>query len=262
MIRFDFAFYLTIAVIVTGLISFLNKLFWEKQRAAGQKESVVVEYARSFFPVLLVVWLLRSFVFQLYRVPTGSLEPTVIPGDLIYVNQFAYGLRLPVLHTLNRSAKIIPVGEPKTGQIALFYFPVNPKEILVKRVIGVPGDHVVYHNKVLTINGVRCKQTLVRRTYDYYSGLVPRPVNLMQENLLGHKHYIWVQPSGGQTQDIDVTVPPGRYFMMGDNRDDSYDSRGWGTAPESSFIGKAELVAFSWIPHNYQVRWQRIGTRL
>ena len=107
-----------------------------------------------------------------------------------------------------------------------------------------------------------CKQRIIGATYDYFSDPMPRPVNRVQENLLGVKHDIYLQASGGQTQNIDLIVPPGRYFMMGDNRDDSDDSRTWGTTPLSSFIGKAEMVFFSWNPLLKRVRWQRIGTRL
>lgn len=257
MIHFDFAFYLTLAVIVTGVVSLLDKLTWAKRRAVDQSMPMLIDYARSFFPVLLFVWIIRSFLVQPYRVPTGSLEPTIMPGDFIAVSQFSYGLRLPVLHT-----KIMAVGNPQHGNIALFHWPPHPKIIFVKRVIGVPGDHIVYHHKVLTINGVVCKQKFIRKTYDYYSGPMPRPVNLMQEDLLGHKHYIWVQAYGGETQDINVTVPAGKYFMMGDNRDDSDDSRMWGFVPDNNLIGKAMFVWMSWDTLTNSVRWKRIGTRL
>lgn len=260
--NYNFAFYLTLAVAITGLITILNKFFWSKSRSASKKEPVLIEYARSFFPILLIVWVIRSFIVQPYRVPTGSLEPTIIPGDFIAVNQFAYGLHFPVLHTVNHSATILHVGTPRRGDIALFFWPLHPHIILVKRVIGVPGDHISYHNKVLTINGHICKQKLISTAYDYYYGAAPEPVELRTEDLLGKQHNIWIQPQGGETGSFDITVPKAEYFMMGDNRDASDDSRSWGFAPESSFIGKAEMVFMSWNPLLKKVRWGRIGTKL
>lgn len=259
---YNLAFYITLAVVVCGVICLLNKLFWEKQRKPGQKEPVVIEYARSLFPVLLVVWLIRSFVMQPYRVPTGSLEPTVVPGDYLFANQYSYGLHMPVLHTVHRSAQLMAVGTPKRGDIALFFWPIHPGTILIKRVIGVPGDHIVYKNKTLYINGVECKQKFIKKTYDYFDSAKPRVVNLFSEDLLGVKHHIYVQLEGGQMANVDVKVPAGHYFMMGDNRDDSYDSRGWGFVPESSFIGKAERVMFSWDPRQNKMRWRRIGMKI
>ncbi len=253
---FDFAFYLTLVVLVTGALTFLDVLVFSKHRAkSGAKQSVILEYARAFFPVLLLVWVLRSFVIQPYRVPTGSLEPTVMPGDFIAVSQFSYGLRFPVLNT-----KFLNVSEPHRGDIALFRWPVNPKIIFVKRVIGLPGDHVVYKNKVLTVNGVRATQRFIKKTYDY--GNAPgqkRLVYEMREDLGGVKHDIFIQPVGGETRNYDITVPPHAYFMMGDNRDNSDDSRSWGFVPEKNLIGKAFAIWFSWDPLHHRVRWNRVG---
>ena len=133
---------------ISGLIILADKFFWRKARqAAGiTKQPKGVEYAISFFPVFLLVLVIR-FILQLFVVPTGSLEPTIMPRAYILVNQFAYGIRLPVTET-----KIIPIGEPKRGDIALFHSPVVPNMDLIKRVIAVPGDHVSYINKVFYIN--------------------------------------------------------------------------------------------------------------
>jgi len=256
---FSFAFYLTLVVLITGVITLLDVVVLRKLRArSGAKQSVFVEYSRSFFPILLVVWILRSFVIQPYRVPTGSLEPTVMPGDFIAVSQFSYGLYFPVVHK-----KFLNVGEPKRGDIALFRWPVNPKIVFVKRVIGLPGDHIIYKNKVLTINGVVAKQKFIKVTYDY--GNAPgqkRQVYEMQEDLDGVKHKIFIQPIGGQTGNYDLVVPANQYFMMGDNRDNSDDSRRWGFVPQHNLIGKAFGVWMSWDPVHHRIRWNRIGKGL
>ena len=205
---------------------------------------------------------------QPYRVPTGSLEPTVIPGDLILVNQFAYGLRMPVwMKTL------VSIGEPKKGQIALFYWPVNPRITFVKRVIGVPGDHISYINKVLTINGKKATQKFIGYSTDTNGGPTWR-VAIYEENLNGVKHKIYVCPKGSVNCPSDsrphnfynLVVPKGEYFMMGDNRDNSDDSRDWGFVPERNLIGKALFVWMSWdsSAKNWtkKIRWSRIGTKL
>lgn len=258
MVVIDFTFYLTLAVVLTGLISLIDILFFARKRMLnGQKMPVLIDYARAFFPVLLLVLVIRSFIFQPYRVPTSSLAPTVLPGDLIAVKQFEYGLRLPVTNT-----KIIPVHEPKYGQIYLFRFPPNPQLTYIKRVIGLPGDHIQYTNKVLYINGQEQKQKLLERTHYVDENGMYFPVNLIEENLKGVKHLIYVMPEGGETQNVDVVVPPGHYFAMGDNRDDSGDSRSWGFVPEANLIGEAFWIFMSWDSNAegiHKIRWDRVG---
>lgn len=261
MIIFDFAFYLTLAVVVSGVIALLDLLFWRKKRLKeGQKEPMIVEYARSFFPVLLLVLVIRSFLVQPYRVPTSSLAPTVLPGDFIAVKQYAYGLRLPVLNT-----KILNIGEPQRGQIFLFRYPPNPSVTFVKRVIGIPGDHIEYRNKILYINGKEADQKLLEHTHYVDENGLYYTENLLEEDLDGVKHKIFVQPAGGETQDIDVIVPPGHYFAMGDNRDNSGDSRTWGFVPEENLIGEAFWIFMSWDSNANgwdKVRWHRIGEKV
>lgn len=253
-ITIDFPFVLTAVVLLSGFISLLDVLFLaRKRRASGAKQSLLVEYSRSFFPVLLIVLLIRSFIVQPYRVPTGSLEPTVLPGDFIVVNQFAYGLRLPVLNT-----KIVNVGEPKTGDIALFRYPIDPRIVYVKRVIGVPGDHIVYKNKTLTINGKVIEQKDLGMDLDQEYAM-PYAVKVKQEMLPTVTHKIFVHDEIGTAQDTDVIVPPRHYFMMGDNRDNSDDSRHWGFVPEENLVGKAFATWMSWDSQNNSIRWIRIG---
>lgn len=254
----NFPISLTLLVLFCGAIALVDQLFFKSKRTKDlSKPGVIVENARSFFPVLLLVWVIRSFIIQPYRVPTGSLEPTVMAGDFIIVNQFDYGLRFPI-----GNLKFLKIGEPKTGDIALFYAPPNPSIVFVKRVIGVPGDHIVYKNKVLYINGQEAKQAPAGTSQDVEPGSDPTLVERYTENLAGIKHDIFVVPVGGEDQDFDLIVPAGEYFMMGDNRDHSDDSRYWGFVPERNLIGKAFGVWMSWDPNNHRVRWHRIGKAL
>ena len=253
----NFAFYMTIVVFLTGTIFLLDWLLLKKRRPPKTRTSSIVEYSKAFFPVLLIVWIVRSFIIQPYRVPTGSLEPTVMPGDFIAVEQFAYGLRFPVVNK-----KILPIGEPKRGQIVLFRWPKNQAIIFVKRVIGLPGDHIVYQNKQLYINGKKQKQKFLYTTNDISSWGYQRFVYVKEEDLNGVKHKIYVQPTGGETENYDLVVSQGHYFMMGDNRDNSDDSRQWGFVPEKNLIGRAFGIWFSWDSLNKCIRWNRIGNWL
>lgn len=252
---FNFTLLLTSLVILTGIISLIDVAVLAKIRYKNNtRMPKVSEYARSFFPVLLLVWVIRSFIVQPYRVPTGSLEPTVLPGDFILVNQFAYGLRLPVLNK-----KLVNIGKPKRGDIVLFHWPVKPSVVFVKRLIGLPGDHVVYRNKTLTINGKVMSQRFLSNAFDTEPDQLPIKVEKKEENLAGLKHGIYVRPFGGMTGEVEVTVPKGGYFVMGDNRDDSDDSRVWGFVPERLLIGKAMRIWMSWDSDKHRVRWQRVG---
>lgn len=255
-LSFDVPLILTLLVLVSGAIALIDFLFFARKRVAGTRPFWVVEYARSFFPVFLSVLLIRSFLIQPYRVPTGSLAPTVLPGDFIVVNQFAYGLRLPVLNT-----KILSIGEPKRGDIMLFRFPKDPKVLFVKRVIGLPGDHVIYRNKVLIVNNNTMWQTAYGMDLYVEDGF-SMPVHVKIEKLDQLIHKIFVKPGHREWENVDVVVPPGSYFVMGDNRDNSDDSRSWGFVPEANLIGKAFGVWMSWDSEKTNVRWERIGTKL
>jgi signal peptidase I len=243
-------------VIITGLLALIDKLFFAKKRIiTGKKQPWYFDYSRSFFPALLVVLIIRSFIVQPYRVPTGSLEPTVMPGDFILVQQYSYGLRLPVLQK-----KIFETGEPKRGDIALFYYPEDTAVRFVKRVVGLPGDHVVYKNKILTVNGKEMHQTVVGPDLSEEAGALPEPVIRKKELLNGIQHDIFVSKDRGWFQQVDVTVPPGHYFMMGDNRDNSIDSRYWGFVPEEYLIGRAFAIWLSWDSNKSRPRWHRMFT--
>jgi signal peptidase I len=186
-------------------------------------------------------------------VPTGSLEPTVLPGDFIAVNQFCYGLRLPVFNN-----KILNIGEPKVGDIALFRYPKDPSIIYVKRVIGTPGDHISYKNKILTINGFKAKQTSEGMSLDHVEDFSV-PVQVNSETLPTVEHKVFIRDGFNQNKDFDLIVPPHQYFMMGDNRDDSDDSRSWGFVPEQNLIGKAFAIWLSWDREQNSIRFARMG---
>lgn len=254
-----FEWLLTLAVLLSGLIYGVDVLYWSRRRAEGVRESKCIEYARSFFPVLLVVLVIRSFLFEPYRIPTGSLKPTLLVGDLIVVNKFDYGLRLPVLHT-----KFIHIGEPKVGDIVVFRMPGDPQMDLIKRIVGVPGDRLSYINKVLYINGKAMPQTLVGKASDTNDGGKDSWPVIVKEESLGDRHHdIYLRPDLNISGDFqDIKVPEGQYFAMGDNRDNSNDSRFWGFVPEANIIGKAKHVLFSWNSETSRPRWDRTFTAI
>lgn len=254
---FNFEFFLTLAVIISGVIALADILIFApiRQRKNIAHPSVLIEYARSFFPILLLVLLLRSFLAEPFRIPSGSEKPDLLIGDFIVANKFSYGIRLPVLHK-----KIIAIGEPKRGDIMVFLWPKDTSTYFIKRVIGLPGDVITYKDKVLTINGQVAPQTLLGVQTDHDANEKWR-VLLKRENLLGVQHDIYLRPDQLAT-DFSVTVPPGNYFVMGDNRDNSLDSRYWGFVPEKDLIGKAIWVFFSWDNERHRVRWHRLGMRI
>lgn len=251
----NFPVSLTLLTLGTGVIFLIDQLWLKKRRqAAGAPAGVLTHNAREFFPILLIVWVIRSFIIQPYQVPTGSLEPTIMPGDFIAVKQFSYGVRFPI-----GNFKLWSTGEPKIGDIVLFYFPPDPTKVYIKRTIGTPGDHIVYKNKVLYVNGQEATQEYLGMDQDVEPGQPPISVKKIRENLNGVQHEIFVQPFGGETEDFDIVVPPGQYFMMGDNRDDSADSRVWGFVPEQNIIGKAFGIWMHWDPENHRIGFDRIG---
>ncbi|MES2998434.1 MAG: signal peptidase I [Pseudomonadota bacterium] len=254
----NFELILTSAVIVTGLITLMDLLIFASRREKKHltKPSVIIEYARSFFPILLLVLILRSFLAEPFRIPSGSEKPDLLIGDFIVANKFTYGIRLPVLHN-----KIMAIGEPKRGDVVVFLWPRDTSTYFIKRVIGLPGDFIVYKDKVLTINGQLATQTLLGERSDQDGTTKKWPVLLEEENLLGVKHPIYIRPDQ-PAGDFSLQVPPGNYFMMGDNRDNSYDSRYWGFVPEKDLVGKAMWIFFSWDGEHNRVRWDRIGSRI
>jgi signal peptidase I len=275
----DFALALVLITAVFFVIWLGDKLLFARRRreragAEGEKprEPVLVDYARSFFPVILAVLVFRTFLLEPFRIPSGSMMPTLLVGDFVLVNKFSYGLRLPVTNT-----KILDTGEPQRGDIAVFRYPENPKEDYIKRIIGLPGDTVTVKGEQVYIDGKPMPQKLVGPYHgtDKVSIRMEEnpnmsPVTLHMEDLGTVKHRIlqfgYIEPYMSHCQGTGGTrladggcqwvVPKGDYFAMGDNRDDSADSRFWGFVPEKNLAGKAFLIWFS------LADWHRIGTVL
>lgn len=252
----DFLLVLVILVFVSGAISLLDRVYFAKHRGLDEKMPLLIEYSRSFFPILLIVLLLRSFLVEPYRIPSGSLKPTLLVNDFVLVNKYQYGIRLPVLNT-----KIIKMGEPATGDIAVFHWPVNPSIYYIKRIIGRPGDRVQYVDKTLYINGKKAPQSALGYEVDTDDRGYTWTVQKQQETLDGLDHEIYVIPER-PGENFDIMVPPGMYFAMGDNRDASADSREWGFVPEKNLVGRAFFIWLSWNQTKFRPRWQRLGTSI
>ena len=252
----NFALILLIALLVTGAIWLLDIFFFKKLRTAEDKEPILIEYAKSFFPVILIVFMLRSFLVEPFRIPSGSMIPTLKVGDFILVNKYTLGIRLPVANV-----KILDINQPQRGDVMVFRYPVDPSIDYIKRVVGLPGDKVEYtRDKQLYINGKKVPVEF-DRDYEYpKAGFNIVNAKLYREQLGEHAHAILVQPEISpvrleqvrpfqQRSNCDYndrgfvcTVPAGHYFTMGDNRDDSTDSRYWGFVPDAHIVGKAFFV--------------------
>lgn len=242
-------------VFVTGVIWLLDSIFWARNRSKDTKEPVLVEYARSFFPIILVVLVIRSFIAEPFRIPSGSMLPTLHVGDFILVNKFSYGVRLPVLNT-----KIIDVAEPQRGEVLVFRYPKNPEVDYIKRVVGLPGDKVGYFNKTIYINGEAVVQEPKEKSARLL-GLVPDNSVLHAETLGQHTHQLLLDPNRRLIEG-EMVVPAGEYFVMGDNRDNSNDSRFWGTVPEANLVGKAFFIWMSWDWNDGGIVWERLGNKI
>ena len=252
----NFALILLIALLVTGGIWLLDIFYFKKQRSADAKEPLLIEYAKSFFPVILIVFFLRSFLVEPFRIPSGSMIPSLKVGDFILVNKYTWGIRLPVANH-----KIMDVNQPQRGDVMVFRYPVDPSLDYIKRIIGLPGDKIEYTaDKRLRINDQPIPMEF-EREYDYIKpGLNTVNAKLYREQLGTHRHSVLVQPDDPPVRAEQVSpfqhrtncdyndrgfvcvVPPGHFFTMGDNRDDSTDSRYWGFVPERHIVGKAFFV--------------------
>jgi signal peptidase I len=255
---FDFSFFLFAASLVTGLIwgSYLLILKARGEAFDEENEPLIVEYARSFFPIVLIVFLLRSFIAEPFRIPSGSMMPTLVVGDFLLVNKFTYGIRIPVINK-----KLIALNEPKRGDIVVFRFPKDPTIDYIKRVVAVPGDKVVYENKQLTINDAPIKQISIGRYQGFGQGSDMTGAEHLVEDLNGIEHDILVR-TGAPSVEFTYVVPEGSYFVMGDNRDNSNDSRYWGTVPEENLVGKAFFIWMNWDWQYKGIDFERIGTVL
>lgn len=249
----DFTAVLLVATAAAGALWAGHAWQARRRRLAGlppARTPAIVEQARSVFPVLLAVVLFRAFVFEPFRIPSASMMPTLVDGDFIVVSKYAYGLRLPILHT-----KIIPIGEPRRGDVIVFHSPTEHID-LIKRVIGLPGDHVLVHDNRIWINGQLVPLTPAG-TYTGDYGFTGAP--LARERLGQHQHLLMLAPQLPAT-DFEGTVPAHRYFFMGDNRNDSEDSRfpEVGFVPEQDLIGPALAIWMSWKLPGWP-NWSRFG---
>lgn len=259
----DFSAILAVATIVTGFIWAIDAKFFKSKRMAAlalsgmpageSTEPKLVEYARSFFPILLIVLILRSFIAEPFRIPSGSMKPTLLEGDFILVNKFTYGLHLPIFGT-----EILTLNKPKRGDVLVFRFPNDTSVDFIKRVIGVPGDKISYKNKVVYLNGTPLSQEYVAQNIDKESGRGSVQVKQFNEKVGEKNHAIFLQAGSGMDME-ERTIPEGQYFVMGDNRDASDDSRYWGFVPEELILGKAFFIWFSIDWTTKDVRWKRIG---
>jgi signal peptidase I len=249
----DFAAVLLLAAVITGLIWLFDAKWARARRAAEAAEPIVVDMARAFFPVIVVVFLIRSFWVEPFKIPSGSMKPTLLVGDFILVNKYTYGIRLPVL---NR--KVFGIGEVKRGDVVVFRYPVDPSVDYIKRVVGLPGDKIAFRGKRLSVNGAPVPLQPTGYYTDAELNYMRLPAYL--ERLGDHAHRVMVIPSQPVVDLAQVrqfshrenceynddgfacTVPPGNYFMMGDNRDQSSDSRYWGFVPDDHVKGRAFLV--------------------
>jgi len=293
--RLDFSAVLLSITAVTGLVWWLDVLILrgrraQAARAAGKDPGAVpepgtVDYARSFFPVALIVLLLRSFIFEPFRIPSDSMMPTLLAGDFIVVNKYAYGLRLPLINK-----KVVSIGSPQRGDVVVFRYPRDPSVNYIKRLVGLPGDHVQVRNDRLVINGEPVKFNIVG-TFD--DGCYVN-FQLAQEQLGQHVHDVLLCPVlplqyleppvpkcnrhnvhgivcrnqpeaalSSESRDVTEVVPPGEYLMIGDNRDNSEDGRYWGFVPEENLVGKATRIWFNWdLNRSGGPKWSRIGSAI
>jgi len=255
---------LVVLTLFTGIVWLLDKLFFAKRRAANAGlldvgDPVIVDYSKAFFPVLAVVLGLRSFVAEPFRIPSSSMMPSLLIGDFILVNKFAYGLRLPI-----NNRKFIATGEPARGDVVVFKPPQHPDQDWIKRVIGLPGDTIAYRDDTVYVNGQPLQYRSVGRYVGKGQGIEATGAYLLTEALPGRPHPVlerddrpfFIQGEG------EWTVPAGHYFVMGDNRDNSEDSRFWGFLPEANLRGKAFLIWMHWDGSAGGVDFNRIGSRI
>jgi signal peptidase I len=254
-VTLDISAVLVLALAVSGMVLVTEAAYFGPRRAAragaaAAGEPKLAAYARSFFPVLLLVLLVRSFLFEPFRIPSPSMMPNLVEGDLIFVSKFAYGLRLPLTNT-----KVLSTGEPRRGDVVVFRLPSDPSVHYIKRLIGLPGDHVIVRGDRLTINGA----PVPLEPDGVYSGGYGFSGSKLGIERLGDDHQVMFATERSST-DYDAVVPSGHYFFMGDNRDDSQDSRfpRVGFVPAENLVGRAVRIWWNWQLPGWP-RWSRIG---
>jgi signal peptidase I len=256
-----FALFMVVILLITGFVWLLDIVVLRKNRLVGVEEPWYVEYAKSFFPVILLVFTLRSFLVEPFKIPSASMMPTLIAGDYILVNKFNYGLRVPILNNT-----FFETGHPKRGDVFVFHYPPEPTIDYIKRVVGLPGDKIQYQDKHLIVNG-KVLDVKFEDTYEYeMQGANIISARRSKEQLGDVNHDILIHDIPNQYNDDapgaklqageTITVPEGNYFAMGDNRDNSADSRVWGFVPEKNLVGKAFFI---WMNID---KFGRIGTSI
>jgi signal peptidase I len=251
----DISLILVLIFGVSGLTLLTDAVILKRRRAAtNTPEPLPIQYARSLFPVILAVLLIRSFVVEPFRIPSASMMPGLVDGDFIVVNKFSYGLRLPVLNS-----KILSTGSPQRGDVVVFRLPSDPSVHYIKRLIGIPGDHVVVHDNAIFVNGARVP---TERDGEYRDGYGFSGADLEVERM-GEREHVIMLAKNRMATDYDSVVPPGSYFFMGDNRNDSEDSRfsKVGFVPDTNLDGRAMLIWMNWQIPRWPI-WHRFGTRI
>ena len=250
---FDFSAILVLLVAASGLIWAIDSALWAKNRDEDDRLPVIVDYAKSFFPIFLIVLVLRSFIVEPFRIPSGSMIPTLLIGDFILVDKNVYGIRLPLINK-----KVIERKYPERGDVVVFRYPNDPSTPFIKRIVGLPGDNIEYRDKKVYINGELVPQTagtsfVGQRSAARHSG------SIVAEETLGQgEHTILLTPRI-RSQTYQSKVPPGNYFVLGDNRDNSRDSRYWGFVPDENLIGRAFMI---WMHWDKGPVFGRIGTKI
>jgi len=260
----DFSLVLVLLTAAMGFVWALDALVLKPRRmaAAGEgepsKEPALVEFSRSFFPIVLVVLLIRSFAYEPFRIPSSSMMPTLRVGDFIFVSKFSYGLRLPVLNT-----KVLPLGAPQRGDVAVFRLPSDPGTNYIKRIIGVPGDTVSMRDKRLWINGEPVPLELGDELVRIECGGFWFNARPAIETIGPTSHAIFIGEQRDRSSPfLDRPVPEGQYLVMGDNRDCSRDGRVIGYIPERNMVGKAVRIWMNWDAESKRPMWHRIGDRI
>lgn len=251
----NLALILSVLTAVSGVVVAFNRFYYQKKiEASGgsgnRAINILIEYSRSFFPVLLFVLIIRSFIFEPFRIPSGSMMPTLLQGDYIFVKKYSYGLRWPVI-----DKKFFATGSPERGDVVVFRLPSDPSINYIKRVVGLPGDTVTYRDHQLFINGQQMPLTKHPDTRLQESGLI------FIEGLDGREHEIRISRPGSRATERAYTVTEGHYFMMGDNRDNSQDSRYIGEIPETHLVGEAVRIWMHMDGLEWP-QWSRIGTKI
>lgn len=250
----NFALILFILLVISAALWVADHFVFRKKRAPDAKEPLWVEYGASFFPVILIVFVLRSFLVEPFKIPSGSMIPTLLVGDFIAVNKFTYGIRLPVINK-----KIVQLGEPQRGDVVVFRYPPDPSLDYIKRVVGLPGDKVAYQGKRLTVNGQPLATQKDGDYFDrermYYTPRYSEKLGEVQHSILiegdapNYVPHVMQFPQREKciynAEGFICEVPSGHYFVMGDNRDNSQDSRVWGFVPDENLVGKAFFVWFN-----------------